>query len=78
MRTLRAISAIFTASAGLDTEQTAPLHFFSAPVLEVNFSALRNQIEERLVIERVQPIKSHRNASLAETMTNDERRMTKE
>jgi hypothetical protein len=40
MRTLRAIGTIFTASAGLDTEQTATLHFFAAPVFEMNRTAL--------------------------------------
>src|ERR1700730_13584291 len=60
MRRLRAISAVFAAAAGFDAEQTAPLHFFPAPMLEMNFPALRNQIKQRLSVERVQLIEFHR------------------
>jgi len=45
MSGLRAVSAILTASAGLDTEQTAPLQVFATPMPEMNSAALRNQIE---------------------------------
>ena len=52
MRGLRAIRAIFAATTGLDAEQTAPLHLFAAPMREMHSPALRNQIEERLMIVR--------------------------
>jgi hypothetical protein len=66
MRRLRAISAVFTASAGLDAEQTATLHFFAAPMFEMNCPALRDEIEEGLMIALVQLIKSHRAGRLNE------------
>jgi hypothetical protein len=47
---LGAVSAILAAAAGLDTEQTAALHFFGAPMREMNFAALGDQIEQRLAI----------------------------
>jgi hypothetical protein len=50
MSGLRTISAVFAATAGLDAKQTAPLHFFATPMLEMNRAALRNQIEERLMV----------------------------
>jgi len=40
MSGLGAISAVFTASAGLNAEQTAALDFFAAPMLKVNGAAL--------------------------------------
>jgi hypothetical protein len=51
MRGLRAIGAIFAAPARLDAEQTAALHFFAMPVLEMNRPALRNQLEQWLMVE---------------------------
>jgi hypothetical protein len=45
MRRLRTISAIFTAAAGFDAEQTAALHLFAAPMLEMHSPAFRNQFE---------------------------------
>jgi hypothetical protein len=42
MRGLRAIGAIFAASAGLDAEQTTALHFFATPMREMHSPALRN------------------------------------
>jgi hypothetical protein len=49
---LRAVSAIFAAPTGLNTEQAAALNFFPAPILQMNSAALRNQIEQRLMIKR--------------------------
>jgi hypothetical protein len=60
MRRLRAIGAVFAASAGLDAKQTATLHIFTAPMLEMHRTAVRNQIEKRLMIQCVQLIESHR------------------
>jgi len=51
MSGLRTISAVFAAAAGLDTKQTAALHFFAIPILKMNGSALRNKIEQRLMVE---------------------------
>jgi hypothetical protein len=45
MSGLRAISAVFAAAAGLDAEQTAPLHFFATPMLKMNSAALRNEVK---------------------------------
>src|SRR5260370_31302807 len=59
MRRLRAISAIFAAATGLDAKQTATLHRLAGPMLEMHSPALRNQIEERLMIERVQLFEIH-------------------
>jgi hypothetical protein len=59
MRGLRAIRAIFAASTGFDAEQTAPLHLFATPMREMHSPALRNQIEERLMIVRRELIKCH-------------------
>jgi hypothetical protein len=39
-------------TAGLDAKQTAALHLFTTPKLEMNSPALRNQVEEWLMIER--------------------------
>ena len=64
MRGLRAIGAIFAASTSLDAEQTAALHLFATPVLEMHSPALRNQIEERLMIVRRELIKCHRVAAM--------------
>ena len=52
MSGLRTISAIFAASAGLDAKQTASLHFFATPMLKMNSPALRDEIEQRLMIKR--------------------------
>ena len=52
MSGLRTISAVFTAAAGLDAKQAAPLHFFATPMLKMNSPALRNEIEQRLMVER--------------------------
>ena len=52
MSGLRAVITIFAASTGLDAEQAAALNFFPAPMLQMNSSALRNQIEQRLMIKR--------------------------
>jgi len=49
-RRLRAISAVFAAAAGFDAKQTAPLHLFAAPMLKMNSPALRNEVEQRLMI----------------------------
>jgi hypothetical protein len=40
MSRLCAVSAIFTAAASFDTQKTAPLHFFTTPMLKVNSTAL--------------------------------------
>jgi hypothetical protein len=51
MSGLRTISAVFAAAAGLDAKQAAPLHFFATPMLKMNSPALRNEIEQRLMVE---------------------------
>ncbi len=63
MRTLRAVAAIFAATAGLDAEQTAALHLLTAPMLEMQRAALRNQIEERLAVERGELVEVHRRSA---------------
>ena len=70
MSGLRTISAVFTAAAGLNAKQAAPLHFFAAPMLKMNSSALRNEIEQRLLIERLELTKLHFAVMLTERMTN--------
>jgi hypothetical protein len=52
MSGLRAISAVFAAAAGFDAKQTAPLHLFALPMLKINSPTLRNEVEQRLMIER--------------------------
>jgi hypothetical protein len=52
MSGLRTISAVFAAAASLDAKQTAPLHFFATPMLKMNSPALRNEIEQWLMVER--------------------------
>lgn len=61
MRALRAVSAILAAPAGLDAEQTAALHFLPAPMLQVHYPALRDQVEERLLIVEFESAKIHWN-----------------
>jgi hypothetical protein len=63
VRALRAVGAVFAAPAGFNAEQTAALHFFSTPMLEMNLAALGNQIEQRLTIERAQLFEFHRNVA---------------
>jgi hypothetical protein len=60
VRGLRAIGAVFAAPARFDAKQTATLHFFATPVGEMHSPALRNQIEQRLMIKRLELIKSSR------------------
>ena len=60
MRGLCAVSAILAASAGLDAEQAAALDFFPTPMLQVNSAALRNQIEQRLMIKVFEFSKNYR------------------
>ena len=78
MSGLRAVSAVFAAAAGLDTKQTAPLHFFATPMLKMNGAALRNEVEQWLMIERLELTKLHCALMLNERMTNDECLVTKE
>src|SRR5437763_14325759 len=90
MRALVTICAIFAASAGLDAEQTTALHLFAMPMLKVDGTALRNQIEERLMIEGRKLIKLHRvvamldrkskieNRKLIDPLRSEERRVGKE
>jgi hypothetical protein len=40
MSRLRAVSAIFAQTASLNAEQTASLHFLTAPALEMDSAAL--------------------------------------
>src|SRR4026207_1119577 len=54
MGALCAVTAILTATAGLDAEQRTTLHRFATPMFQMNGTRLRNQIKERLMIERVQ------------------------
>jgi hypothetical protein len=64
MRTLRAVCAIFTATTGLDAEQAATLQPFAAPLLEMHRPALRDQIEEGPLIERVEFLEIHHGAAM--------------
>ncbi len=66
MRRLRAVSAIFAAAACLDAKQTAALHLLAAPMLKVHSPALRNQIEQRLVIKGAKFLELHRPVTLNE------------
>lgn len=52
MSGLGTIGAIFAATAGLDAKQTASLNFYATPMLKMNSPALRNEIEQRLMVER--------------------------
>ena len=52
MSGLSTINAVFAAATGLDAKQTAPLHFFATPMLKMNSPALRNEIEQWLMVER--------------------------
>jgi hypothetical protein len=56
---LRAVAAILGAATGLDAEQGAELHFVFAPVREVGIPPLLDEVEERLVVERLKLRKSH-------------------
>jgi hypothetical protein len=76
MSGLRTISAVFAAAAGLDAKQTAPLHFFTTPMLKMNSPALRNEVEQRLMIKRLELTQLHFAVMLTERMTNDECLMT--
>jgi hypothetical protein len=69
MSGLRAVSAIFAAAAGLDTKQTAPLHFFATPMLKMNGATLRNEVEQWLMVEAMQLTESHGAATLKEQST---------
>ena len=60
MSGLRAVSAIFAAPTSLDAEQAAALNFFPAPMLQMNSAALRNQIEQRLMIKVFEFSEDHR------------------
>ena len=51
MSGLRTVGAIFAATAGLDAKQAASLHFFATPMLKMNSPALRNEVEQRLMVE---------------------------
>ena len=64
MRTLRAVRAVFTATTGLDAEQAATLHLFATPMFEMRRPALRDQIEERLLIESVEFFEIHRGVTM--------------
>jgi hypothetical protein len=59
MRGLRAISAILAAPASLDAEQTTALNRLAAPMIEMHGPALRNQIEERLMVKRRELFEIH-------------------
>jgi hypothetical protein len=60
MGALCAVSAVLTATAGLDAEQRTTLHRFATPMFQMNGTRLRNQIKERLMIETVQFFEIHR------------------
>src|SRR5438105_7686135 len=60
MGALCAVSAILTATAGLDAEQRTTLHRFATPMFQMNGTRLRNQIKERLMIEGAQCFDIHR------------------
>ena len=76
MSGLRTISAVFAAATRLDAKQTAPLHFFATPMLKMNSSALRNQVEQGLMVECLELTKLHSAVMLSDGMTNDECLMT--
>ncbi len=76
MSGLRTISAVFAAAAGLDAKQAAPLHFFATPMLNMNSPALRNQVEQGLMVKRLELTKLHGAVMLSDGMTNDEYLMT--
>jgi len=76
MSGLRTISAVFAAAAGLDAKQAAPLHFFATPMLNMNSPALRNQVEQGLMVKRLELTKLHAAVTLSDGMTNDEYLMT--
>ena len=59
MSGLCTVGAIFAATAGLDAKQAASLHFFATPMLKMNSPALRNEIEQRLVIKCLELTKLH-------------------
>ncbi len=59
MRTLRAVAAILAAPARLNAKQAATLNLLPAPVLQMHLAALRNQVEERLMIKRMELIEMH-------------------
>ena len=48
---LGAVAAVFATAAGLDAEEAATLDFRAAPMLQMDGAALRDEIEERLLIE---------------------------
>jgi hypothetical protein len=62
---LGAVSAILAAPARLDAEQTTALHLLAAPMPQMNFPALRKQVEERLMIKRREFFEVHRLAAKA-------------
>lgn len=64
MSGLRTISTIFATATGLDTEQTTTLHVLAVPMPQMNDPTLRNQIEQRLMIERAELSKFHRNDAM--------------
>ncbi len=51
MGTLRAITAIFAASAGFDTQQGAQLHLMVWPVGGGDFSSLGNEVKKWLMVD---------------------------
>ncbi len=50
MSALRTIPTIFAASPGFDAEQRAELHLMVGPIGCCHFSALRNEVKKRLMI----------------------------
>ena len=76
MSGLRTISAVLAATAGLNAKQAASLHFFATPMLNMNSPALRNQVEQGLMVKRLELTKLHAAVMLSDGMTNDEYLMT--
>src|SRR6516162_2006707 len=60
MSGLCAVSAVFTTAASFNAQQTASLHFLATPMLEMDHAALRNQIEQGLIIELFEFPEGHR------------------
>jgi hypothetical protein len=74
VRALGTIGAIFAAATGLDAEETAALHLFTPPMAEMHLAALRDQVEQRPVVEIRELVEIHpRGRKLARTLRGRKR-----
>ncbi len=48
---LRAIGAVFAATARFDAEELAELDFVVVPMFEINFTPLFDEVEKRLMVD---------------------------